>query len=318
MTDELDTAGNPDAGASAQQDDTKAAATDTTATETKTEDKAPAADKTKEAGDTKPADDWRVKLANGDEKELKRLSRFASEADVYKAYRELEKKRDSGELVQKRPFPKDGKPEEIAAWRKENGVPEAPDGYDLKFDNGLVIGEEDKPLIDKFIQSMHGENASPSQVKAAISSYYSLVAEQQAARAEADAAFKDSALDELREEWGGDFKKNVNIVSNFLSNAPDGVREMFESGRTADGQVIGNHPQVLRWIAQLAYEANPVASVMPNAGGNQIGSLNDEIASIEKMIGDRSSDYWSGPKAEKTQARYNELLSAREKIAARS
>ena len=85
-----------------------------------------------DADTTKPADDWRTRLAGGDEKELKRLSRFASEADVYKAYRELEKKKSSGEL--KQALSKDATPEQIAEWRKENGIPETPDKYDLTFE----------------------------------------------------------------------------------------------------------------------------------------------------------------------------------------
>lgn len=273
------------------------------------------ADAAQVAGDTKPSDDWRARMAGGDEKELKRLARYASEADAWKAYRELEKKKSSGEL--KNALPKDPTPEQLAEWRKDNGIPEAPDKYDLSFDNGLVIGEQDKPLIDKFVTKMHGENATPSQVKAAIASYYEMLGEQQQALAESDVAFKDESLEGLREEWGGDFKKNLNAVNGLLESLPEETRLAFETARTADGKLIGNDPAIIKWLAATAYEINPAATVMPNSVNNPGQAINDEIASLEKMVGDRSSEYWTGPNAEKNQARYLELLSAREKIAAR-
>lgn len=324
MTDTNDTAANPDVDLAQQDatvtktDDAAAAPADAKAADAKKPD-APAAAADKGVDDAKPADDWRVRLANGDEKELKRLGRFATEADVYKAYRELENKLKSGEM--KKGLPKDATPEDIAQWRKENGIPEAPDKYDLTFENGLVIGEEDKPYIDKFVTKMHGENATPAQVKAAVASYYEIMGEQQQAIAEADAQFKDSSLELLREEWGGDYKKNLNAVNGLISSMPDEVRAYFETARTADGKVLGNDPEVVKWLAQTAFEINPAATVMPNSMSNPGAGITDEITSIEKMVGDRDSDYWRGAKEAngntKMQNRYAELIAARDKIAAR-
>lgn len=324
MTDQNDTAANSDANQT-QQDDT--VNSDTAVTDAKSDakpegdtakqaDRADKVDAAKDAGDTRPDEDWRVKLAGGDEKELKRLARFASEADVYKAYRELEKKKSNGEFVSK--LPKDPTPEQLAEWRKDNGIPEAPDKYDLSFDDGLVIGEEDKPLIDEFVTKMHGENATPSQVKAAIASYYEILGKQQQALAESDAAFKDETKELLREEWGGDYTKNLNAVTGLLESLPEETRLAFETARTADGKLIGNDPAIIKWLAQTAYEINPAATVMPNSVNNPGQAINDEIASLEKMVADKQSEYWKGPNAEKNQARYLELLAAKEKIAARS
>lgn len=258
------------------------------------------------------AEDWRIKLAGGDEKELKRLNRFASEADLYKAYRELEKKKSSGEL--KTPFPKDGSNEEKALWRKENGLPESADKYDLTFENGLVIGEEDKPMVDEFVAAMYEQNATNEQVKAGLGVYYSLLEKQKAAQAEADVDFKDASMEELREEWGGEFKKNVNAVAGLLESAPDSVKEIFDAARTADGKIVGNHPDVVKWLAGMAFEINPAATVMPGSINNPSSAIADEIAGIEKMIASRDPAYWNDPKK---QSRYQELLAAQEKISAR-
>lgn len=313
MTDVIDDAANSDKGQTQQKDDVV-----TKDAPVKDAPKSIAADKPDDiikADETKPTDDWRVRLSGGDEKELKRLARFASEADVYKAYRELETKKSKGELVSK--LSKDATPEQVAQWRKDNDIPESPDKYDLKFDNGLVIGEQDKPLIDEFVTKMHTENASPAQVKAAIASYYEILGKQQQEQAESDAAFKDEALEGLREEWGGDYKKNLNAVNGFLQSLPEDTRLAFETARTQNGALIGNDPAIIKWLAATAYEINPAASIMPSSISNPGAAIGDEIASIEKLVGDRSSAYWKGPEAEKMQARYLELISARDKIAAR-
>ena len=46
--------------------------------------------------------------------------------------------------------------------------------------------------------------------------------------------------------------------------------------------------------------------------------MSDEIASIEKLMGDRSSDYWRGPKANDIQQRYRDLVEARDKTTGRA
>lgn len=313
MTDTNDTAANP--GNQAQQDDVQnnnssAQNTQTTPIDNKTV-------KTDDASkaDNKPQDDWRVKLAGGDEKELKRLSRFASEQDVYKAYRELENKFKSGQV--KMSAPKDGTPEEIAAWRKDNGIPDSPEAYDLSFDNGLVVGEEDKPYINEFLKSMHGHNATPDQVKAAIKSYYDIQAVQAQKIAEADSEFKDASLDGLREEWQGDFKRNINAVNNVLQSMPAEAREFFEQARMPDGRLLGNDPNVIKWLAATAFELNPAAAIMPASVAAPGMAIEEEIAALEKKIGDRESDYWKGPLAEKNQTRYVQLLDAKQKIQAK-
>jgi sulfite reductase alpha subunit-like flavoprotein len=316
MTDPIDdTAATPDASQAPQDDKAVTQPTPDAAPADGTKPADAKPDAVQDAGNTKPADDWRVRMAGGDEKELKRLGRYATEADVYKAYRELEKKKSSGEL--RAPLPENPTPEQLAEWRKDHGIPESPDKYDLTFDNGIVIGEHDKPLIDKFVSKMHGENASPAQVKAALASYYEILGEQQQALAESDSDFKEQALEGLREEWAGDYKRNLNAVNGLLQSLPEETRLAFETARTADGKLIGNDPAVIKWLAQTAYEINPAATIMPSSLNNPGQAINDEIASLEKLVGDKQSDYWKGPNAAKNQARYLELLTARDKIAQR-
>lgn len=294
--------------------------TETTEAEVKTE--TIAAGSVAEQPVAAPADwpeDWRTKFAGEDKAHLKQLERFASPNDVFKSYRALQARISSGEL--KSALPKDQTPEALAAWRKDNGIPEKPEEYDLALDDGLVIGEQDKPLVGEFLNEMHAANASPASVKSALSAYYKLVAKQQAELAQADSDFRRTSEDELRSEWGGDFQRNVNLVTNLLNAAPEDVKLKIEAGRTPDGRMLGNDPAVLRWLANLSREVNPAATVVPGSGNNSGAAIDDEISTIEKAMGDKNSEYWKGAKPDgkdtKMQIRYRELITARDKIKAR-
>lgn len=254
-------------------------------------------------------DDWRDKMAGSDEKLRARLERFPSPVDILKAMRALETKQ--GEL--KKPLSENPTPEELAAWRKENDIPESPDKYDLTLADGLVIGDDDKPLVGKFLEKMHGANASNPHVKAALAAYYELVEEQQATMAERDKAIRQQTEDALRGEWGNEYRANVNLVSNFLDTAPNGLKERLLGARLADGTPLGNDADSLRWLASMAREANPMAAIMP--GGANPDAIQSEMSRLEKMMGDRQSEYWKGPTAEKNQQRYLELIAAQQRIA---
>lgn len=255
-------------------------------------------------------DDWRSQLADGDEKTLKKLERYTSPKEVAKALRAAEQRISSGEL--KPVLPKDAKPEEIAQWRKDNGIPEKPEEYDLKFDNGLVIGEEDKPAVSEFVKAMHGTNATPEQVKAGLGAYLQWREQEVQRIAETDAEEKAATEDALRAEWGGEYRRNLAAINGLLDGAPSGVKEALMGARAGRSAVF-NNPQVVGWFAQLAREINPAATVVPGAS-NPGSAINDEISQIEALMGDRSSKYWKGPEAEKIQQRYRDLVSTRDKL----
>lgn len=260
-------------------------------------------------------DDWREKMAGGDAKELARLQRFKSPIDVYKSARELERKMSSGEVKAK--LADNATEEQIAAWRKDNGIPEKPDGYLEKLPKGLVIGDADKPLIEGFLNSVHGKNAPPEVVAEAIDWYYRTQEEAVAAQVAADTEFRTTATDALRAEWGGEFRANINSITAFLDAAPpadDGtpLKGLLMDARLGDGTRLGDNPAALKWLAGLAAEANPAGFVAP--GASQIEGVQTEKAKIEKYMAENRTAYF---KDEKMQARYRQLLDAEEKLSSR-
>lgn len=262
-------------------------------------------------------EDWRDLMAGGDEKERKRLDRFRSPVDVYKSNRELEKKLSSGDVKAK--LAADATPEQIAAWRKDNGIPEKPDGYLEKLPSGLVIGDDDKPMLEGYLAEVHGANASPEVVAKTLDWYYRQQDVAAAAQADADKAFKQSAEDALRAEWGAEYRGNVNSIMSFLDAAPptdDGspLKGLLMGARLSDGTLLGNNPTALKWLASLAQEANPAGFVAPSAGTSQADSVAAEIAKIEGIM---RTDRRAYDKDEKMQARLRDLYDAQEKLARR-
>lgn len=315
--------------------DTKAVdtkATDTKATDTTTDTKAvdkTTDTKTKSVDDTKDADpdkgawpeDWQTRLAKGDEKRIKKLGRYASPEAVFDALESMQTKLSKGEMKVVSPLKADATAEELKAWRADNGIPESPDKYDTTIKEGHVWGEADKPLVDSFAKAAHDANLPPAAVKAGLKWYADLAEKQAEQQAGLDAQFKKDNIDELREEYGPEYRKEVRIIDEFFESLPDGLGEVLLGARDANGRPLGANSKLLRWANQMQREANPAGVVMPGSGVNSLQAVQGELDKIEAAMKDKTSEYYNGPKVTKNgetdtkmALRYLELLRAKEKM----
>lgn len=239
------------------------------------------------------------------------LRRYASPADVAKALRAAQVRIDSGEL--KRALPKNATPEDLAEFRKSNGIPEKPTDYDINLGNGVTVGEQDRALIDQyFLKAAHESHQTPDQVKATLKSYYAMEEARTAARHEQDKQQQEAAERELIGEWGAELRGNINRIRQLLdsvSPADMDLADLVLNGRLADGTPIGSHPATLKALLGIELMRNP-AGIVGVAGGGPAG-VDDEIASIEKTMRTNRAAY---NKDEKMQERYRSLLDAREKL----
>lgn len=259
-----------------------------------------------------PADDWRTRMAGEDKDLLGFLGRYQSEKAFVQA---AKKDRDSARSKTVTKLPDKPTAEELSAYRKDNGIPEEPAKYLDTLPDGLVVGDDDRPFVDKFLESMHGTNAPPGMVNAALATYYDIVEEQQAAELQLSREAQSAGVEALREEWGADYKRNLNIMHAHLDSLPPAVGDAFRFGKGADGVPLGYNPEVLQWLTGLALEQNPVATVVPGAGANQAHAIADEISGIEKTMATNRTAY---NKDERMQARYRELINARLKLEGKS
>lgn len=281
-----------------------------------------------QAGDGTPPywpSDWRettaMVVAGDDEKararEMKRLERYGDPARIYAKARELETKLSDSSAV-RRPGSKASE-DEVRAYHRAIGVPETAVGYfsQLQLDNGAVLGQADRPLAESFAAALHPAGATPEVMNAALNWYFRNEETQATALDEADEAFRIESERNLKQEFGPSFARKTNAIAALFAEAPGGSNledpgSLFArlmGGRLADGQIVGNDPDMVRFLCGLASDLHPMATV--TEAGNPSGqSIEAEIAEIrEKMRSDRRG-YFAD---DGLQARYRELIETRER-----
>jgi hypothetical protein len=252
-----------------------------------------------------------------DEKErakfLDRLNRFPSKAEMAKTIREQDKLFASGKM--KATLGEKPTDAELATYRKDNGIPETFDKYDLKLDDGLVIGDEDKPLLEIALKAAHGENLTPRQVSAMVNAHYK--AQEQAASdfVIAQTALKQKTTDALNQEWGAEYRPTITSIANLMSTLPNGIGEMMGKAVLPNGDVMLNNIDVLRGLAQWAREMNPTGVVPRGNGSNIMQSVDEELATFAKM---RKENLAGWHKNLTAKARERELLEFKEKQGGRA
>lgn len=262
-------------------------------------------------------DDWREQMAGGNDKLLKQLKRYASPNTVASAFVNLRTRLDSGEF--KKGLAPDATDDEIAQWRKDNGVPEKPEGYAMP--EGLAIGEEDKPIIESYLKDAHGRNLSPSEVQANVKWFYAAQDQMRQQMAEADLAHKAESEDALRTEWGNEFRANINSIKGYLQQTAPSTDFMDRllGGRLADGSLIGNNADVLKWLDARRREENPYPTVVGAGQASPLASIETEIKALEARMSSKDESVrksWFND--EPANARYRELIGLREKVKAKA
>lgn len=255
--------------------------------------------------------DWvslRAKIANGDEKILNRLSRYSTLEEAIKAGVEAQNKIGS---IKKQPtISADSTPEEVAEYRKANGIPDTPGGYEINLGDGLVLGDADKPIADEFLKVAHEHNLTPRAVNAIIAQHLRL--QDQAVQQQEDQDIQDrtatTAALTSNDMWGREARLNANLIHNMLETAPPGVKEGMLHARLPNGKLIGNDVEFMQWLASTARAINPYATVVPANGMDAVATVDAEIKAIEAKMG--TPEYY---KDEQMQERYRQLISMKQK-----
>lgn len=253
---------------------------------------------------------WREAYAGEDSAKLNMLKRFSSPKDVIDALISAQQKIRSGEA--KQPLAKDATPEQIAAFRKENGIPENPEGYLEKLPDGVTLGDEDKEGAAAFLKEAHESNLPPAVVSMALKAY---VERQQAfteQRQQADIAQREECINLLRDAYGPEYQANINIMNNFVkSTFPEDRQDAILSARLGDGTAMFNDPAVLQAFVKIARDVNPVGIPMPGQGFDRVESVNARIKEIETMMSKDPNSYY---KNEAIQKEARDLYAARERF----
>ena len=270
---------------------------------------------------------WRQEMAknfagadNGEafDKELKRLERYSTPHDVYKAFREKDTLLSSGKYKQDVPFPKDGSDDDKAKWREENGIPDAPEGYMSALD-GVVIGDADKELVDSFLKSSHGRNMSPEAVRAGIDWYYETQETMAQQQAEADAEYRQEQRAKFEAEMGGELKDNMRDLRAWLERGPEGLKDNLLGARLADGSLLGDNFEAMSFLVSQMREIDPLSTIVPGGGPGALANAETRIKEIQDIIAGRNGknpqEYYNNPDMQEELAK---LVDARDKAKERA
>lgn len=250
---------------------------------------------------------WREAYAGDDTKKLAQLKRYESPKAALDALFAAQEKIRTGQA--KDPLPKDAKPEEVAAWRKANGIPEKPEGYLEKLPEGVVLGDDDKEGFSAFVKDMHELNAPPELVHKAVAAYQKRMEEHTLAVQAQDNEQKNATIAALTQEFGPEYAANIQSMRNFIAASfPKEVTDQFLSARLGDGTALFNHPDMIRSLVRISRELNPTGTPTPGTGFDKADEVEAQIKKYESRMGKKE---WFDD--EKSQAHYRELIDARER-----
>jgi hypothetical protein len=267
---------------------------------------------------------WREIMAGGDQKVLGYLNRYTSPNNVSKALLAFRSKMDAGEIMRSKP---EGDPNDPATkqalneWRAQASIPEGPDGYLEKVPDGLVFGDADKPMLDGFLKDMHDADAPPAFVHKALVWYKQQQEDLLNAQAEADQTYRAQSEDDMRAEWGPEYRGNLNAIKGMLTtHGSEDVANVLWASRGPDGRMLGDNPGMLKFLGSIARELNPYGTVVPSGQGAK--AAENEMASIKSKMADQQSEYWRGPREANGQTqlqnRYQQLIEIQERSNARA
>jgi hypothetical protein len=259
---------------------------ETGATEPAAKEAAISAEPAKEA--TAWPEDWRDKLAGGDEKLKNMLSRYTAPDAFAKAFKEqrdaLAKKSAPKDEVE---LPENPTDEQMAAWRKAKGVPEKPEDYEFEVPEGKELSDGEYDILMDFAKAMHGNNMPADQVKK-ISSWF-LEYEDVVAQKNAEKAYEARMATEekLRAEWGPDYRANVNLMSNVLQEHLGTAAPDFLSAQMMDGSRLGDNETFIRLMAEVSRKIGGSTAELYTSDVHTTGQgLEARKAELMKMIND--------------------------------
>lgn len=190
---------------------------------------------------------------------------------------------------------KDAKPEEIAAYRKAVGVPESAEKYAVYRPEKFEPTKADTEAEQTYLEAMHAAGASQQVVDAGLKAHYLIRAQAEKAMADRAKAVGEAAIEDLRVEYGRDYKANVTLADRWLKEhlAPDmgdGWKGLMNT-QLADGTYLGANTGFVKAIVKLAKGwADDGAVEM-----TELGSVEDPEAELKKMMSKFGTEEYKSP-----------------------
>jgi hypothetical protein len=209
---------------------------------------------------------------------------------------------------------KDDKPEEVAAYRKAFGIPDAPDKYAIPVTQpGVEPTAEETALWGAALPILHDANLGQKQLDAVGKALAVTTRIQHDAKMAIARKAGEAAQEDLRVEWGREYKANVESTNQFFVDemrpfmrAQDGDLNQLLSRRFDDGTALGECVPFVRWLNHMRGE-------LQGDGPPVVGQGSDGV-DLDKQIDDITSLAHVDPQKYKSmQGKLTALVEAKSK-----
>ncbi len=228
------------------------------------------------------APDWREQIKD---EEARKIAKDSPDLDHF-AKRTLEMRQRIGKGFQ--PPGKDAKPEDIAAYRKAMGVPEAPDKYEWPdLPNGQPVTDEVKASRDAWGKRFHELGVSAPVAKELARIVNEDQAAYEASLKAADKKFADETEAKLKDKWKGDeFERNTKASERAIVNLAErsgiDVQELRHM-ELKNGRFLLDDPNVRQLFAAVGLEMTE-GNLGPALTDSERGSMKGQLDTIRSGI----------------------------------
>jgi len=186
-----------------------------------------------------------------DEKLKEHAARFTSPEEAIKANLNARSKLSKAIVIPG----KDASEEEIADYRKKLGVPDKPDAYVFEGVTGNPEATADqKAAMEKWSGMFHKFNIPAEAAKSMVSEFSSEIKAAVESQKAADVEFAKRSEAELREEWKGDYDRNIKFANRAVRELMGDRYENAKKIEMRDGRFVMDHPEMVRVFAQIGRE----------------------------------------------------------------
>ena len=243
------------------------------------------------------------------------LSRWKSAGEFAKDWArqkgELSKRAEGGA------FPDKGTPEQQAAWRKANNVPDAGtlDGYGIKAPDGYEMSNVEKAALGELASGMHGLNVAAPVMQKITDTFFRAQAANQQMLNELDNAKQKEGRAAFDKEHGKDAEQYLSVANvAFEQIVPDAdVRTAILNARLPGGGKLASHPAFMNLMVEYGLKTGFGDRI--EAGGMESGgkSLAEQRREFDEMRRKDPARY-NQPENQKKYERILDLMVARGEI----
>ena len=178
----------------------------------------------------------------------------------------------------------DATEEERQSFFRELGVPDNPEKYELNTESVPEGAELDENLLNNFKDTAHKLNMTPDQAQGLMDWFHQQTGQSLQDAQQQNEQQKQEAMQALKQEWGRDFDKNLQVANRLV--------DKYELSGILDQEKLSNSPDLAKALNQIAKDMGEDQNINTPKGSGI--SAQDAKAKADEIMGDASHPYWNG------------------------